>query len=57
MLISSTIIMVIDQLWYKMILNRESNNFLIEKHFPKIIYLILCNLEKIGPKSSIFDEN
>ena len=31
--------MVIDQMWYQMIRNDESNNFLIESFVPKIIFM------------------
>ena len=34
---NNTKIVVINQMWYQMIGNDESNNFLIEKYFPKII--------------------
>ena len=39
MLMNNTKIVVINQLWYQMIRNDESNNFIIENYFPKIIFI------------------
>ena len=39
MLMNNTKIVVINQMWHQRIQNDESNNLLIEKYFPKIIFI------------------